>query len=180
MNIETIFTWGIVLLFVLAIAHYVYEMAILPGLRQGLRFDLFALRDELRTIQTEDNRIEAQAFEAMDEGISRQIRHQHQLTLSLLVDARHLHETNLEFREETKKRTALLDSCHSPGFQTVRRKASALLSDAVLFNGFIGFIPLVIPILFLIIPTALGVKFIQPLLAAPKSRFDELSDAQLA
>jgi hypothetical protein len=180
---ENIISWTLIIACLIVALHFIYENIILPGIRQDLRFRLFALRDELRNLKAVDTRVDEEAFTALDEGISRQIRNQHQITISLMKDAERLYKEDAGFRQGIDQRISILNGCQSTDFQRIRHEAARHMLDVTFMNGAIFFILMLLPLLLLLLVPVVGASCLQKgvrLLAAPKQCFDDLSNAQPA
>lgn len=148
----------IILLSVLAAAHFIYEGIIAPSLRDALRNEMFELRDRLRVIRM-DPRSEcpAEAFDIAHNGIDQYINRLHWINLSFVVAFNRAHR-RAELRSEVKRRRDVLANCGVDELSKVVQRGNKVVEAAFFVNSF-ALSVLVMPIaLVLIAVTALPKK----------------------
>jgi hypothetical protein len=123
----------IIVLALLALAHFVYEGIIAPSVRLRLRYSMFELRDELRTLHREDERCSRDAFEIAHNGINQYIDRLHAVNLELMSRFRIAYRDRA-FREETERRKAVLDACGSSELRGIVGRANKTIEMAFAAN----------------------------------------------
>jgi hypothetical protein len=128
--------------------HFVYEAILLPSMRQNLRFQVFALRDRLRTLKAEHpKQCEDAPFHMLDQSLSWQMNNLHKVTLLFLLETAKRKEHDKDFAEHVKKRIALAESCKLPEFVELLKLRQKLYEDTLALNSggmFVYLVPVVI------------------------------------
>lgn len=124
----------IILLLAMAIFHFVYDGIILPSLRLKLRFELFALRDEIRRLRSE-TKGDDKAFLVLQESVNLSIRILPRATLSTFVKAtKQMHE-NVNLRKTVEERIAIIDRSTISELKTIRSKTADVVMKAIGANS---------------------------------------------
>jgi hypothetical protein len=145
----------IIILGVLAVVHFAYEAILVPSFRQAQRFRLFALRDQLRTLKSENPGMDNSAFHALDDSLSWQLDNQHRLTPYMMAIVDHQYTSDKDFRDNIEKRMRILEKCQIDDFIRIRRAASRQFLGSVIINSGVWLICLV--------PLVMGVVWINSL-----------------
>jgi hypothetical protein len=125
----------ILVLFVLAVAIFVYSGIIAPSLRLHLRYRLFSIRDRIRALMhAGDIEISPEQFELLHGGVN------NALNIISSIDFRTLAYMEAELkrdealRKRIEKRMAVLDACSSVEFRQLRQEAADCVRNAFLVN----------------------------------------------
>jgi hypothetical protein len=123
-------------LIVLIAWHFVYEGILAPSLRLKLRFELFALRDELRLLKVScGSSLDDKHFHYLQDSINAMISLLPRIDLSTLVAAQSEFERNKEFRAHCEARSKVLDDCNIPQARDLRRKSLRLVGVVLGVNS---------------------------------------------
>lgn len=147
------FYLGIVI-FTLCLVHYIYQVIILPSIRQSARDDLFLLRDKLRAqliqVQNQCDKNTLRAFKEIDDGINRSLNRLHLLTLSNLVKVSIAIKKDPERTEEHfKKFHSLLDNSQDSTPKDIYLEVGKVLRNVLAANS-IMFVVYVLPFIIII------------------------------
>lgn len=137
---NSILSWVMVLGCLAALFHFLFEAIIAPAWRQGIRFRLFRLRDELRLLHRTDSRVDNRAFEALDSMLSRQIKYQHQISLSLLMGLQRDESDDPESRKEIDADMNAMRGCESGDYRRIHGGAISCFMDVIACNGLVWYI----------------------------------------
>lgn len=130
----------------LAAFHWIYESILAPSFRLNLRFRLFALRDELRSLKMDlDTDLKDKHFDYLQDSINALISMLSRFDLGTLHAITKELERNPELMSKIEARTKILDDCNIPHARDVRRKSVQIASQALLVNSG-GFMPYTLPI----------------------------------
>jgi hypothetical protein len=144
-----VLAYSIIGLGVVAVWHFIFELIILPSLRQQLKFKIFDLRDRLRTLKADHStQCGNAAFHQLDDSLSWQIDNQHKLTFSLIHDTTAELKNNPDLHAKVEKRLADLNSCELPEYRSIREERNKLFTQALIANS-LGWAIYLVPILFI-------------------------------
>jgi len=159
---------------VAATYHFVYEGMLLPSIRMSLRNQLFALRDEVRTLNIDGiDRCDDEAFEIVHSGINNYLNRLHLLTIGLHMRVSRLYETDAEFKTVVESRRALMDAAHNASLKDVVDRANKILFAAFVFNAG-GWFIYIVPLAICVATIKRGVAFAKELFALPTSLASKL------
>lgn len=136
------------LLFMMVVVsfHFVYESIIAPSWRLSIRFRLFALRDELRTLKIEHgDRLDNKHFHYLQDSINSIIQALPRLEVTTIAHVKQAIENDAELKKRLIARQKILDDCAYPEMSNIRKKSIALSIEALGANSagwWIYFIPL--------------------------------------
>lgn len=139
-------------LIILSIWHLAYEGLFAPTLRLWMRYRLFELRDELRSLllnRPED--LPAEVFERADRGISAQIKYAGSIHFSDLSRIQRAYESDVDLQRSIEESELLFKKCKLDELHRIRHEsAKVTLSIAVVNSGawFLYIIPIFGVILF--------------------------------
>jgi len=123
-------------MFILALAHYVYESILAPSWRLSLRYKLFALRDEARALKGDcQGLFEDAHYACLQDCINTMIASLHRYDVAAIVAAEFRYRKDSEFRRSIDMRDAILGSCDNPRAQSIRRRSVGLIARAVAVNS---------------------------------------------
>lgn len=140
--------WLIIAVTVLAVVHFVYEAILLPSFRQDIRYRLFALRDQLRSLMADErDGLEPEAFRYMQESLNIKLAFLHRVDIRLIYYANRMFEKNDALASRVKKRESEIANYQHEEFQAIRKKALILFGVAFILNS-LGFIVMCLPVFF--------------------------------
>ncbi|MCJ2530739.1 MAG: hypothetical protein LN413_00255 [Candidatus Thermoplasmatota archaeon] len=163
----------LIAVFGLAVVHWIYEGIIAPSLRMKLRYELFALRDDLRRLNDPTTpEIEDRVYNALQESLNSAIRFLSIINLEMMFRAYRLLESDSNARAFADKRNRLLSSCEHPEVQRIRIRMREVLERALGTNS--------LPVCFYLLPLAVLLRCLREtirgvvdgLLALPTSKID--------
>ncbi|OCH17849.1 hypothetical protein [Aliivibrio logei] len=129
-----------VILFIICIVHYVYQVIILPSFRQSSRDELFVLRDKLRArlieVQDVSDKKTLRAFKEIDTGINRSLNRLHMLTFSNFVRITVLMEQPSKEHEDSRKKFhSLLENANDEMPLEIFQDVGRVLQNALAMNS---------------------------------------------
>ncbi len=171
---------AIVIFAIIAALHFIFESILLPMYRLELRYKLFELRDELRSLNLNNNH--ENAFHILDDTISAAIQRLPHFTLSLQYSAFKDYRESEELRKRIEDRQNIINKS-APEFFIIQSKLQEIIKDAFLYN-MIGWSYILIPIMVLagvLITVFQKVKvvktkfdsFISKIVLSPEIKFDD-------
>jgi len=138
-------------LIIAAFLHFIYESILAPSLRLKLRFELFALRDELRLLKIDcDRHLDDRCFEHFQASLNTLIRVLHRIDIATLAAVERELRANPELREQIEARSRMLDDCNIPQVREIRYRSLQVAVKAFAVNSggwAIYLLPLVLPFL---------------------------------
>jgi hypothetical protein len=131
--------------FILAVAalatfHWIYESILAPSFRLDLRFQLFALRDELRVLKMDfEGDLKDKHFDYLQDSINALISMLSRLDWATLHAITKELGQNSDLRLKIEARTKVLDDCTISQARDIRRRSVHIASHALIVNtgGFI-------------------------------------------
>lgn len=131
------------IMFFLALIHFIYESTLAPSWRLRLRFRLFALRDEVRTLKGAcRDPLEDRHYAYLLESINTMIAMLHRYDIAAIVAAEFRYHRDTEFRIHVDTRATILDDCNLPQAQNIRRSSVDLVARAIAVNSGVACAPL--------------------------------------
>ena len=154
----------IVILFFLAVWHFVFQAIWLPTIHVRQRNRLFAIRDRLRTYHFDrPDAAHDRAFAIAQDGINNCIHSVEVLGLHFQMRIAQLYANDAAFRDRVKERSKALQDAKCPEIDQVVKDANEVLREIFVFNsgGWFAYI----------VPVALGLIFYQKTVHAAKDLF---------
>jgi len=140
-----------IILFVLALFHFIYESILLPSFRLESRYKLFQLRDELRGLKNdEENGIEDDVFFLLEDTVNITINRLPYFNLSTGIEANREYKENKEFQKRVEKRKKTLESCENKRVFQVNKKLLDISALAFILNSG-GWMYILIPIFLVLV-----------------------------
>lgn len=141
-------SWIIFAVFLVALAHFIYEGILAPSIRMKLRYDLYEVRDELRAAWTDnESGLTEDAYMLLQHEINSAIVHLGDLGLSVLIEAsRALKKTEIAERVDRCKK--IRNSCHSERYISLRSRYKHAVAMAWMVNS-VGLFAWIVPAAFL-------------------------------
>lgn len=126
---------------------FMYKAVLMQIWRDDLRYKLFALRDDLRTLRHEHpEQCPQELYLKVDEGIGRWINRLPLATLGFMYRAGREYQTNVQLREEVRRIDEALAACSPGGTPRIVQSASEVVRTAFICNSGAWLLP-VIPLL---------------------------------
>jgi hypothetical protein len=162
------------IVFFIALIHFIYEGIVLPSIRVHLRNRLFRLRDELRNIRIEEpDQCPKEVFFYLDEGISLFLNKLPLMTMELWLKVDREYKKNPELKELSIKRRNMVEGCKSERVRRVYKNVYQVLEYAFLFNMGVWFFYLV-PIALVVFSFSKIAESIIELLMMPRSESQKM------
>src|SRR6266542_6528845 len=150
--------YAISILFWLAILHFIYEGIILPSIRLNLRYKLFVLRDELRSLRHDKGGdISTEIYNAQEVIINNAISVLPYVDFIRIAAAR---EAGPELKKKAEERESLINSCNVKEVKDIYSKTMHIVFCAFISNIGSWFI--------YIVPVAIVVGFFQKIFSLVK------------
>jgi hypothetical protein len=145
---------AIIVLGILSLYHFVYDSIMVPTLRLQYRYNLFALRDDLRRLKIEkDDLIDNDLFESLNNSINSTIIHLPNLNLASLIEARRFFGKNEKIEKELVRRVEMINNCDIPEIKEIRDSLNLNFTKVFLINmgsWVLYLLPIVICLLFIL------------------------------
>jgi hypothetical protein len=133
-------------LIVFALYHFVYESILAPSERLKLRFELFELRDRLRSLKIEYSEcLEDRHFHYLQDSLNNLICLLTRFDMATLSQIELEIQRDPELRRRSEVRSATLDDCQLEEMKTIREASFRIATKALLINSG-GWFVYVVPI----------------------------------
>lgn len=133
----------LILLF-LAGFHLLYDGILAPSIRYELRFQLFALRDKIRSLKIKHGKeLDDEVYLYLENSINGTIKYLHLINLSVMYEAYRSILRDKGLKEKIERQKSLLRKCSVVEVNDVIDEHSTILQNAVLANVFGWFIYIV-------------------------------------
>lgn len=153
-----------IILFVLALFHFVYESIIGPSIHVALRYHLFALRDRLRREKyLHHDEIDPRVFRHLEDSVNASIRFLPTLDLAGFRAFANAYERDMELRERLRRRMDILNDCPVKSIEALRADHYRIAVKAAVTNNFC--------LLLYILPVFYVIHHFQKIRAALKALF---------
>lgn len=137
----------IFILFVLALFHWAYESAIAPSWRLGIRYKLFALRDELRNFAAQEGvQLDHAAVATLEESINSATHYMREINFGLFYSFTTRYKNDDSFRRRVDHRRSVVEGYEDPEFCDIRKRYEHIFREVNVVNSggwFIYLIPIV-------------------------------------
>jgi len=136
----------------LSIFHFFYESVLAPSLRHGLRYDFFALRDQLRNINI-DNKLtkkDKQIYESLDNSICHMIDSMSFVSIGNYYILKNKHK-GFDVESEVDKKLAFIESADNKNLISIHEKMGAIGGQALVINNGAWILYLIVPLIILLI-----------------------------
>jgi hypothetical protein len=129
-------TLAIYILVFLAVFHFVYESILAPSFRLELGFQLFNLRDEVRTLKIEcQSSLNDNHFDYLQDSINALISELYRFDAATIALAEQESRRDPEFKKRAEERSRVLDDCNIPDARRIRNKSLEIATKAVFVNS---------------------------------------------
>jgi hypothetical protein len=136
-----------VILFSLALFHWAYEFAIAPSWRLGIRYKLFALRDELRNFATQRGiQLDKQAIETLEDVLNSAIHNMREINFGFVLAFSSRYRSDESFRKRMDHRRSVVEGYQDPDFRSICHRYQHLFREINVANSggwFVYLVPLV-------------------------------------
>ena len=132
------------IMLLLTLAHLVYESILAPSFRLKIRYQAFALRDDLRLLKMEHgDTLDDKHYEHLQDSINTMISNLARFDVATLGLSECMYNRDPEFRKSVDERARFLDDCTVPEAKSLRRRNVVLAEKAILVNSGMLVVPLV-------------------------------------
>ena len=174
----------IVLFLILTIFHFLYEGIIAPSIRLKLKYNLFAIRDQLRALLREPrvSQFSEDVYSHLQSSINNLIKFLPVIDILSIAKAEQKFNEDETLRQEVMRVTRMLEDCKSPDVQEIRSRIRRIFAMAIFVNnGMLMFYSFPIVILSASAKAFFKkiVSAIQELLYMPESEFGRLMPLQI-
>ncbi len=140
---------------VVAVIHYLYESILLPTIRVQQRFNLFKLRDELRTLMIEQkSTLNPVMYQYLQSSINGTISSLHKIDLLGIYNYYIAEREHPEITEKVRIRQEEMENYQNDSFQSLRKKQIEIVKVTLFANmGLFCFLMIPIALLCLAIKT---------------------------
>lgn len=135
----------LIILFVLASFNFIIEAIILPEIRVNLRFKLFVLRDELRSMKIED-KINDSECEVLQNNINTALLVLPHTNFSMIRSIKKEVEANPKLKESIEKRSKFISESKNERLKEIQQEINGITVFSIFCNTF-ALIPYVLIIL---------------------------------
>lgn len=119
---------------VVALLSFVYESILAPSLRLTMRFELFALRDDLRRLKIVGG-VSDRHFQYLQDSINTLISVLHRFDLAAITGIERELQRNVMLRQYVAARSRVLEDCRSPAAAEIYRRTLRIAVRALLVNS---------------------------------------------
>ena len=167
----------IICLAVLAIFSLLYETCILPDVRSGLEYGIFAARDELRAARIRGEIIDTGSYQVLSDNINNAILVAPVAELSWLPEADEILKNNPDLKKWVTTRVTMLNACSDPIIKKIRRDVRKLsISNFLVGSG--GLIFNVLPLLIIVFCWDALKELIRKILSLPEDEVANFINTQ--
>ncbi len=168
----------ILILVSLAVMHFIYESIVLPSIRLSLRFKLFALRDQLRTLLMR-NEDAGEVFRIQQSAINNSIKMLSRADPATLAKFEQQLREDEAMRNRVERRMKLVDEYASEEFQTIVKETRRAFRSAFVANMGAWFIYIVpIAVVFMCLDHLKGVA--RKVLSIPEGELEKVFEVDAA
>lgn len=165
----------IVIIFWLAVWHFLCEGIVTPSARMILRNRLFVLRDQVRHIHIErGGNSMAPDIVLLHDGINRFLPRLKQITPLLLLDIDAAYRTDPEVRATVDARQQIIESAADPRIREIVSQTNKILADAMIANT-AGWMIYLLPIVLVFVCFSRLTHLAAELFVTPSSTLDRLT-----
>jgi len=135
----------IVLAFVLALCHLVYEGILLPSMRLRLRFMTFELRDRLRVLAHDrGDSLDSKVYHHVHNSLNGTLRLLYQIDIRMAWDIRRILREDPKLVKRIMKRAKEVEACDIPEIRDIQKEHGKIITCALLANS-AGFFIMALP-----------------------------------
>jgi hypothetical protein len=128
----------------LTLAHFIYESILAPSFLLKIRYEAFALRDDLRLLKMErGDTLDDRHYEYLQDSINTLISNLPRFDVATLGLSERVYSRDPEFRQRVDERARLLENCAIPEAKNFRHRNVALAEKAILVNSGMLVAPLI-------------------------------------
>lgn len=170
----------IIFIIFFASLHFVYEGIVAPSFRMKLNFELFRLRDNLRSLKiSHRDELDDKHYYYLQDSINALIRLLPKLDITTLSHVRRLVEQDPKLKARAMERSMILDDCKLQEAREIRKKTLKIAYKVLLVSAGAWFIYL-IPILLVYLCYKAISDSIKTLVSLSDSDFDRVIPGDLA
>lgn len=163
-------TLGVVILLMvlLSILCFILDGIVAPSQHMLARMELYRVEREVQSVERHKRDVRSDVLTLLQRTARNLIDHMPRYTLWNLVHMAHLKETDAKFREESRQRLELLDSCQDEQVQEIRNSI-VVAGDRVLFWNAVSWNIWVVPIAVCVVMYDALQKAVKTLITTPQS-----------
>lgn len=155
------------IIFLLAIVHFAYENIVAPTLRVYQRNKLFALRDQLRTIDFYSlSKTDKVAFECVEKSLTNCIQNLPYMNIYNFTRYKQEYEKNEKLREVVDCKINSISQCSVDELREIFNQSGKISYDAILINSGLLFLYL-IPLALIAVLGEFGIKLVRDMIVTP-------------
>jgi len=125
----------LLILVALSLFSYIYDGIILPSIRMNLRFELFKLRDEVRTVSLEHKKEIDREVHLLQDNINIAVNLLHQLNVDFLFKAQRVFEENRSLQKKVSERVTLIEECSVEDIRRIKKRVTKVVRYAFFANS---------------------------------------------
>lgn len=125
----------VLVLFALALFHFIYDGIIAPSIRMNLRYRLFKLRDELRALKSlRGAEIDTELYEFAEGSLNSTVKYLHRIDAGMAFSAWNAIQHDEGLRNRSEHINQLFDACSVEEVKKIRHKTLEVINYALLTN----------------------------------------------
>lgn len=160
-------SFSLFIICLLAILHFAYENIVAPTLRVYQRNKLFALRDELRTIDFYAlSKTDKVAFECIEKSLTNCIQNLPYMNIYNFTRYKQEYEKNEKLREVVNSKINSISQCSVDELKDIFNQTGKISYDAILINSGVLFLYL-IPLALIAVLGEFGIKLVRDMIVTP-------------
>ncbi|WP_026641157.1 hypothetical protein [Bordetella petrii] len=164
----------IIIMMVLAVYHFVLQAALIPTWRSFVRYEAFALRDELRALKMNRGEdLPDAVFYSLQGSANFLIADMWRITIFNLIAARRVLDSDPDVRKRVNDRLGSLDKCNMPEVIGLRKRMTRLSIKAAAINA-AGWWIYIVPVVWAVSCAGTFKRLTRMVLAAPQGVRDHM------
>jgi hypothetical protein len=116
------------------VLHFIWESIIAPSVRLTIRFELFALRDRLRSLKIAQKELTDDAFHSVEDGIHSALHVLYDIDLPLLLHIKSAINKDDKLQERIKRRQAVVSESGCDELHEIMNKVQAIVEKTAVIN----------------------------------------------
>lgn len=165
-----LFSWLIFALLVTSVVYFIYEGIVAPSLRTHFRYQMFAMRDELREMLA-DNEIPPDVYRAAQNQMNTAVNAMAHIHMSLLIQAHRVFKSDHQLSQQADAHRNLIRGFKNERFERLQRRFSHITMKILLTNS-AGLLLWVVPPIWMMVTFAKIKHLTLKTLQVPCSRLD--------
>ena len=155
--------------------HFVYESILVPTMRLGLRYKLFAIRDRLRMLKScNHDEIPEVIFDSLNHSANVTINNIPYITISALFSAKKIYDNDILVRKEIDRRIKGVNECKVAEIQSLNRSLIKCAAEAFIINSG-GWLLYALPFAIIVFILAIILQQISQIKSSIKGQIQQLT-----